>query len=97
MFYSSPTSKVKKNVLIHMKFFLNMYREFCSLFEDECSMLSCDNKCKIPCGGGVSAINRLNTLSRKFFTSSDMPNFSDHDLRTGHLITPEGNYRYKRL
>ena len=49
-------------------------------------MISCDNKAKIPLG--LPCVNRLSSLSHKFFIEG--PNFQDHDLRTGYLINPEG-------
>ena len=59
------------------------------MFSEECCVISADNKCKIPVGG-LPVVNRLNTLSRKFFESSSQPIYPDHDHRTGLLINPEG-------
>ena len=40
--------------------------------------------------GGVPVVNRLNSLSGKFFMTGQGPNFSDHDHRTGSLFEPNG-------
>ena len=66
----------------------SIFREFCALYSDESAVISGDNKCKIPIG--VTAVNRLNRLNHKFFQEDAMPNFPDHDHRTGSLINPEG-------
>ena len=59
------------------------------MFDNECCIVSADNKAKIPIG--IAAVNRLNSLSHKFFLSQSGPNFPDHDvLRSGSLINPEG-------
>lgn len=50
--------------------------------------MSCDNKAKLPVG--IPCVNRLSTLSRKFFMTGQGPDHPDHDHRTGRLITPEG-------
>jgi len=63
-------------------------REFFSLHQEECVTMSCDNKCKIPCG--TPCVNRLTSLKSKFFLTSQGPDHADHDLRTGRLIVPEG-------
>ena len=40
--------------------------------------------------GGVPVVNRLSSLSGKFFMVGQGPNFSDHDCRSGSLIEPNG-------
>ena len=65
-----------------------IFREFCSLFSEEAVVISGDNKCKIPLG--LPCVNRLNTLNKKFFLSDSMPEYPDHDHRSGNLINPEG-------
>ena len=40
--------------------------------------------------GGTPVVNRLNSLSGKFFMTGQGPNFSDHDHRTGSLTEPNG-------
>ena len=65
-----------------------IFREFCSLFSEEATVISGDNKCKIPLG--LPCVNRLNTLKKKFFLSDSMPEYPDHDHRSGNLINPEG-------
>ena len=65
-----------------------IFREFCSLFSEEATVISGDNKCKIPLG--LPCVNRLNTLRKKFFLSDSMPEYPDHDHRSGNLINPEG-------
>jgi len=68
---------------------VRLSREFCEYFREDCVVISADNKCKIPCGG-LSVVNRLNVLNKKYFPKSQMPNFPDHDIRCGSLINPEG-------
>ena len=64
------------------------FREFAALHKDQFTVISADNKAKIPIG--LPCVNRLNSLRHKFFLSGEQPNFPDHDIRTGHLINPEG-------
>ena len=65
------------------------FREFFSLYEDECTVISADNKAKIPIG--IPVVNRLVSLRQKFFMTGESPNFPDHDVqRSGSLINPEG-------
>lgn len=69
--------------------FVKSVKELFFLFEDECTVISADNKAKI--GIGIPCVNRLTDLSQKFFMTGQGPNYPDHDVnRTGHLIVPEG-------
>ena len=38
----------------------------------------------------MAATHRLNSLKGKLFPVDDMPNFCDHDIRSGKLITVSG-------
>ena len=61
-----------------------------SLFDDECTIISADNKAKV--GIGIPAVSRYVDLSQKFFLSGSGPNLPDHAVNpTGNLIVPEGH------
>ena len=68
-------------------------REFGAKHQEECIVLSCDDKCKLPVGPPV--VSRLATLSRKFFIDNDSPVLDDHDIRTGQCIVPNGYMQLK--
>ena len=66
---------------------VKMVREMSAKHNDDCNILSVDDKCKVPLG--VPAVNRLSTL-KKFFREGESPNMADHDHRSGLLICPNG-------
>ena len=66
---------------------VKMTREMSAKHTEDCSIISVDDKCKVPLG--VPAVNRLTSL-KKFFTDGETPNLPDHDLRTRLLICPNG-------
>ena len=60
-----------------------------SLFDDECTIISADNKAKV--GIGIPAVSRYVDMRQKFFMTGHGPVLPDHDVnRTGNLIVPEG-------
>ena len=71
-----------------INFILFSSREFAALHSEQFTVISADNKCKLPLG--LPCVNRLNSLCHKFFLQGEGPNYTDHDHRSGYLVNPEG-------
>ena len=66
-----------------------------SLFEDECTVISADNKAKV--GVGIPCVHRLTNIRHKFFIKGSGPNFAestDDDWRPPPSPTPSENERF---
>ena len=64
-------------------------REFCSLFESECCILSLDDMAKLKVG--APAVSRYHQIKRLFY-SSDMPNYKDHDFPVRNYLLAVSGY-----
>ena len=66
-------------------------REFCTLFESHSCILSMDDMAKIKVG--APAVSRYHQI-RRMFSSSDMPNVSDHDFPVPNYLLSVSGYMF---